>query len=301
MKKNLIFFVLLFIYCARPSYSVCRNINHSKSVPVIYTSDLFHPHADPDDHWDLATIYAFANQGVIDLLGICLNWSCDPIFKKFFNTPIGDPAVMSVAQLDFITGRTTLCGIGSSNELKSADDAQSDSRINGVNLIIDALKRADHKVIIHIVGSARDVAIAGNREPGLFAKKCAAIYLVAGRSDGQPDEYNVTIDKKAFIRIFQLPCPVYWMPCLKAIEGNRVVLGEYDCWYKFKQQEILPDLSDKMQNYFMFAFKPGWQPDPKSDVLKSFSYANFQWLCAITAEPNRQDIAKYSSYERNMW
>lgn len=27
-------------------------------VPVIYCTDLFHPHEDPDDHFDLATLFA---------------------------------------------------------------------------------------------------------------------------------------------------------------------------------------------------------------------------------------------------
>ena len=27
-------------------------------IPVIYCSDLFHPHDDPDDHFDLACMYA---------------------------------------------------------------------------------------------------------------------------------------------------------------------------------------------------------------------------------------------------
>ena len=302
IKKTVMLTVLCIFYFINTSYSSHKNVELSSDVnPVVYTSDLFHPHADPDDHWDLATVYALANKGLIDLQGICLNWPCEQIFKKFFNTPIGDPAVMSVAQMDFITGKTTPCGIGSDKEMKSLDDTQSDYQINGVNMIINTLRQATHKVTIHIVGSARDVAIAGNREPNLFAQKCAAIYLVAGRSDGVPDEYNVAIDRKAFVRIFQLPCPVYWMPCLKAIEENRVILGENDCWYKFQQQEILPDLSNSMQNYFIFAFKVGWQPDPKSEVLKSFSYTNFQWLRAIKSEPNRQDIVKYGGFERNMW
>ncbi len=29
----------------------------ASSIPVIYTTDLFHPHDDPDDHFDLAAIF----------------------------------------------------------------------------------------------------------------------------------------------------------------------------------------------------------------------------------------------------
>ena len=302
IKKTLTLLVLCIFYFVNLSYSAHKNSNFSGAVnPVIYTSDLFHPHADPDDHWDLVTVYALASKGMIELQGICLNWPCERVFKQYFNTPIGDPAVISIAQMNYITGKTIPCCVGSDKEMKSLYDTQSDYHINGVNMIINTLRLADHKVMIHIVGSARDVAIAGNREPDLFAQKCAAIYLVAGRSDGDPNSYNVTLDCQAFARIFQLPCPVYWVPCLKAIKDNKVVLGEYDCWYTFKQREILPDLSNNMQNFFIFAFKPGWQPNPKSEAEKSFSYASLQWLRAVTGEPDNQAVTKYGSFERNMW
>jgi hypothetical protein len=27
-------------------------------VPILYSSDLYHPHEDPDDHFDLATLFS---------------------------------------------------------------------------------------------------------------------------------------------------------------------------------------------------------------------------------------------------
>ncbi len=33
---------------------------HKEKVPVIHATDLYHFHCDPDDHWDLATVYALA-------------------------------------------------------------------------------------------------------------------------------------------------------------------------------------------------------------------------------------------------
>ena len=35
-------------------------------VPVIHITDLHRPHVDPDDHWDLACVYALAYRGDID-------------------------------------------------------------------------------------------------------------------------------------------------------------------------------------------------------------------------------------------
>jgi hypothetical protein len=39
-------------------------------IPVLYCTDLFHPHDDPDDHFDLATLYAIPE---FDLRGIVLD------------------------------------------------------------------------------------------------------------------------------------------------------------------------------------------------------------------------------------
>ena len=40
------------------------------TVPVIYCTDLFHPHEDPDDHFDLATLYAMPE---LEIKGIVLD------------------------------------------------------------------------------------------------------------------------------------------------------------------------------------------------------------------------------------
>ena len=35
-------------------------------IAVLHETDLFRPHGDPDDHWDLACEYALAKVGAID-------------------------------------------------------------------------------------------------------------------------------------------------------------------------------------------------------------------------------------------
>ncbi|NCB08996.1 MAG: hypothetical protein EOM73_12635, partial [Bacteroidia bacterium] len=55
-------------------------------TPVIHATDLYHFHCDPDDHWDLATIYALAWLGDFDLLGILIDYPTKP--------ELGDPDVM---------------------------------------------------------------------------------------------------------------------------------------------------------------------------------------------------------------
>ena len=42
------------------------------AVPILYTTDLLHPHADPDDHFDIATLFGmpeFDIRGVVFDLG----------------------------------------------------------------------------------------------------------------------------------------------------------------------------------------------------------------------------------------
>ena len=57
----------------------------------IHQTDIFHPHGDPDDHWDLATVYAFAAQEIFELRGIMFDYP--PAHR------IGDPATLAAAQL----------------------------------------------------------------------------------------------------------------------------------------------------------------------------------------------------------
>ena len=55
--------------CAQGNESMTKK----KKIPVLHVTDLFRPHNDPDDHWDLACIYALAHQGDIDLKGVLID------------------------------------------------------------------------------------------------------------------------------------------------------------------------------------------------------------------------------------
>src|SRR5260221_12501580 len=39
------------------------------SRPLVHVTDLFRPHDDPDNPWDLPTVYALTFRGHLDLLG----------------------------------------------------------------------------------------------------------------------------------------------------------------------------------------------------------------------------------------
>jgi hypothetical protein len=255
------------------------------AAPLIHQTDLFRPHNDPDDHFDLAAIYALVLQGRIDLRGIVI----DRPPPKFD----GDPDVAAIAQLNHISGLTVPAVVGSAQPMKSPHDTQpsaSPSDKAAAWFVLDVLRQSRQRVAITVVGSCRDVAIAGKTDPALFARKCAGIYINAGTGSPDPKlasvlEYNVTLDPAAYRALFDLPCPVYWLPCFEDYEGEWRV-RRYGTYWRFRQEEVLPSLSPRMQNFFLYMFQRVRETD---------------WLRYLYRQPDASLIQQYSQQERNMW
>lgn len=254
--------------------------------PVFHQTDIFHPHADPDDHWDLACNYALASRGDISLLGVMIDY---PPWA-------GDPAICAVAQMNFIAGLAVPAVVGSPLPMTSRTDAQPGADLPShaaADALLDALRKSPEPVIINIVGSCRDIALAGLKDPALFSKKCAAIYLNAGTGSPDPEksavlEYNVQRNPASYAAIFDLPCPVYWMPCWDEVAWTvqeRKVM-EWSTHYRFQQSEILSHLSPVMQNYFLYALDRS---------------VNQSWLRYLLDPVNPDLLEKYRSMERSMW
>ncbi len=148
-------------------------------VPMIHGTDLFRPHNDPDDHWDLACVYALACQGRVDLRGILIDYPKPDSHH--------DPDIRAVAQLNYLTGQAVPVIVGSSCGLDTPGSAAPDieADLHGVRALLEMLRRAPVPVVINILGSCRDVALAGRLAPDLFRRKCRALYLNAG--SGTPD------------------------------------------------------------------------------------------------------------------
>ena len=273
-----------------------KSKQRSEKIPVVlHATDLFRPHGDPDDHWDLACVYALAYQGDIDLKGILVDNRSNQNY---------DPDIEAVAQMNFITGLSVPLAVGSPLPMKSRSDTQpyaQPSDHNAVNLVLDVLRESTSPVIINTNGSCRDIVIAGKKEPQLFAQKCSAIYVNAGA--GSPDrdvvvnanpdvpglrlETNVQRDIMAYAGVFDLPCPVYWMPCFEQMDRNRCrVIRKFGTWYSFQQGQILPHLSNRVQNCFFYMFE---------------KVKNQSWLRCLNKQPNQALLAKQSSRGRNMF
>lgn len=275
------------LLCTRLAYGN-NSEKVEKKTPMLHVTDLFRPHMDPDDHWDLACVYALACRGNIDLKGVLIDHPPE-------NADGRNPDIAAIAQMNLITGIYASVAVGSGLPLKSRDDVQefaSPADRHGVRMVLDILRKSPVPVVINILGSSRDVAIAGKKDPELFKTKCAAIYLNAGTgspkmSPVSKPEYNLTLDRYGFAAIFDLPCPIYWMPCFEEIESRRQQeVSQYGTHYKFRQDQILPHMSDMVQNYFAYMFG---------------KYTENNWLGYLKDTRDKALLSKVGSLYRHMW
>jgi len=278
---------------------VLEDASAKAKFAVIHATDLFRPHADPDDHFDLATVFALAAQGRFELLAVMID-----------HPPAGmaaDPDVLAVAQLNRITGLAVPVLTGSPKRLDPAEASRPENKagIVGVEALIRIMRASSLPVVISVVGSCRDVTLAGRLEPKLFAAKCAGVYLNAG--SGTPDpakasrlEYNVNLDPVSYAAIFDLPCPVYWLPCFEVAPGEGVhfAAGEFGTFYRFLQKDVLTRLSPRLQNYFAFMFKQGDSDraqQSEADALRP------SWLRTLEGPRDEALLERQGGRLRNMW
>jgi hypothetical protein len=270
-----------------------------KPVRTLHVSDLFRPHNDPDDHWDLACAYALAAEGSSELVGIFIDY---PQLNRQ-----NDPDVLAVAQMNYLTGKAVPVMVGAPEwlEPEQFERAEHVQALRGIRAMLKILRASPEPIVIHVLGSCRDVAMAGRMAPEIFAEKCAAIYLNAGSGTPNPEEarrleWNVHLDPRGYATVFQLPCPIYWMPCFHRVRQSPRDLfqvGQYGTYFRFRQGDILPRLTEPLQNYFAYTFLHGRhfaQPDSATDRQPN-------WFGYLFDKPDAGVHQRIEAMERNMW
>jgi len=210
-----------------------------RGVPLIYSTDLFHPYDDPDDHYDLATLFALPE---FDLKAVVLDLGDRQKLK---------PGRLPLEQMMHITGRRVPFATGLSGKLKTSDDKATNQPAEdqaGVELLLATLREAGEPVTIFTAGSQRDVCAAFNREPDLFRAKVARLYVNIGSTDSTV-EWNVTLDLNAYLGLMRSGLPIYWCPCLP------MKVNEHSTYWKFRQSEVLEGLPQPLLNYFVYALQ----------------------------------------------
>ncbi len=210
---------------------------------LIHLTDIFHPHGDPDDHFDLAAVFALHSLGKAELKYVVCDYP--PPHR------IGDPALCAVAQLNEITGSDVI------GTVAPKDDAKAGHKL------LSIMREADRPVSFSVVGSTASLASAIREDPNLFREKCEGIYLCAGtgiETEGGDLEYNVRLHPSAFATVFTAPCPIYWFPCYSTITPQREEGGAWGSVYCILQKELLPKLAPRMQNYFLYMLTRSQDP-----------------------------------------
>ncbi len=235
-------------------------IAYGDGVPVIYSTDLYHPHDDPDDHFDLATLFAMPELDVkgiiIDMANIHQQFPSQSAEKK--------PGIVALRQMFRLSGREVPFTTGLDQPLRSPDDqglTQDKNAQGAVELILTTLRQSQEKVSIFTVGSLRDVAAAYNREPDLLRAKVRAIYANVGTGpEGFQEEWNVGLDREAYRRILLSELPVQWYPCF----GR----DNYYTWFIVDQSKVLDNVAPQLKAYFDYALTQS-QEDPLTYLSRS--------------------------------
>ena len=265
-------------------------------MPVIYCTDLFHPHDDPDDHFDLATLYAMSE---LDIQGIVLDQGRKQLER---------PGRIPVSQLNRITGRNVPAVIGLVAPLKSPDDKALDQPPEfqqAVEFIVQTLRGSARPVCIATAGSVRDVVSAFNREPGLFRTNVAMVLAFLGEaSDAKFQEYNVGLDPQAFVGLMRSGLPVYWVPCFDGgLWQNR---GHASFW-RASQHALLAGTAPEVIQYFIYALEKETteplaflsRPVEPERQLRLFAGTRNLWCAAVLGVMSAREIlfdgAKWTS------
>jgi hypothetical protein len=236
------------------------------SVPVIYSTDLLHPHDDPDDHFDLACLYAMPEA---DLRAIILDQG---------DRQANRPGFRPVWQLNYLTGRHVPAVVGLRDKLKFPADPALDQPgefQNGVQLILQTLQNCSKKASLVFVGSGRDVVAAFNREPDLFRQKVRSIHGFIGEaSDSKNQEYNVGLDPQAFVRLMRADLPFFWIPCF---DGGVWTNNGHASFWRIRQGEVLEQAPASLQRYFLYMLRQATN-DPVPYLSKPISAADRDWM-----------------------
>jgi hypothetical protein len=252
LLKTISFLLIACFACS------CTEQAELKKVPIIYSSDLFHPHLDPDDHYDLATLYKMPE---FDVKAFIFDMTMPPSRS---HTEFG---LAPLEQITTITNRPLPpYAMGLSQRLSSPEDQakeQASEFQGGVDLILKTLRESNEKVVVFLVGSCRDFAVAYNREPELLRQKVSVIYVNAGIGPNSTQgESNVYADPNAYLCLMKSDLPVYWCPCFSRavlVQASKEDIEEknaytYQTFFTTPNQaELLKDVSPRLKNFFNYA------------------------------------------------
>ncbi len=256
------------------------------AIPLIHTTDLYHPPQDPDDHFDLATIAALEE---FDLKGVILDPTLQFLNPSPDNADIRrNPGFTPVNQMAYLLARDIPVAAGPRDPLKNAHDDIADRpqvEQAGVELLVKLLEQSDAKVNISVVGSCRVLTAAFNRNPGLLRAKTESVLLNAGSSGGTKQEWNVGLDPEAYKGLWQSGLPIRWYPCATD-KGAFDQDHERGTHWRTTHEALLRGVSSSLQAWFAYALIAS----ERKDIIEVLSEA-----------PPQPAWSDFLAQKRNLW
>lgn len=253
----------------------------TKRVPVIDTTDLYHPHQDVGDNIDLVAAYALPE---VDLQAVVLDST-----EQYRQPPEGprDPGFIPVIQLNSIFDRTVPCATTPYARMTSPTDKMLDApkfQQAGIELILETLRKSPEKVDILIFGSSKSVAAAFNRDPDLLHAKTRRIHLSAGASALGCHEWNVALDPNAVICLLRSDLPIAIYPC--ATEDGPFAYGRNNTFWKLPDLKFIAQMDPKLRRYLIFALEGANRTD---------------FLRAMEEDPPAEMLTRLIAKQHNVW
>jgi hypothetical protein len=272
---------VLFLLLILPAAGCSHHSTETEAIPVIYSTDLYHPPMDPDDNFDLACLFSLME---LDIQAI--------IIDNAAKVPV-NPGIIPIKQMESITGRNVPYATGLRYGLKSIDDNGSAQKeyTAGVELILKTLGKSAKPVTIITVGSLRDVAAALNSDPELCRKKIGRIFVFAGDASVNNRsvfrEYNVDLDTLSFARVMNSGLNIYWVPCF---DGGPFINNGRSSWMVAERKQLLSGLSPRLMNYFTYCL---------------LANRDSSYIGALTAPVDSQAVRMITNVQengsRNLW
>jgi hypothetical protein len=253
---------LLAVACALACPAIVRG--QPARVPLIYSTDLFHPHDDPDDHLDLATVFALPE---FDVRAVLLDQG-ERQSEGSGRVPLD--------QMSKLTGWRIISAVGLSGKLESPTDtgrSQPAAFQGAVELLLKTLRESREPVTIIQVGSARDIVAAFNRDPALFRARVKAIYANIGNAAPGGKEWNVTLDPQAYVGLLRSGLPLYLAPCFPKDSPHA------SFWMLTSYGAALEGAPPSLQSFFLYALQ---KIDPAHmDPIAALSMDSRSWRGSI--------------------
>jgi len=259
-------------------------------LKLIDITDLYHPHQDVGDNFDLIMPFALPD---IDLLLVVLD--CTGKFREPYAEhsewpdPHGprEPGIIPVTQLNYIFNRNVPFGVSPLDPMRSPADKMLDIpgyQNQGVDMLLNTLKKSDVPVDITVYGSLRSLAVAYNRNPQLLLEKVRMVHISASSSTPDYLEWNVLLDQNAFVCVLRSELPLTLYPC-KTGRGA-FTPSEFCTFWSLNDLQFIKKMDKRLQQYLCYAFNKTLRHD---------------FLRAMDEAPDTKELDKFCGRQHNVW